>query len=59
VVAGRDNNILYLPLNGSAPPNALPPMSQLPSVKSSAPADSSSNATGERPARAEGREGGR
>jgi membrane protease subunit HflK len=56
VVAGRDNNILYLPLNGSAP-NALPPVSQLPSVKSSAPADAGNN--DERPARAEGREGGR
>ncbi len=57
VMAGRDNNILYLPLNGSTPPNALPPLSQLPSVKSSAPADSS--ASDERPARADGREGGR
>ena len=59
VLAGRDNNILYLPLNGATPPNALPPLSQLPAVKSSAPADSGNNASGERPARAEGREGGR
>jgi membrane protease subunit HflK len=59
VMAGRDNNILYLPLNGSTPPGALPPLTQLPSVKPSAPADSSNNASGERPARADGREGGR
>ena len=60
VVAGRDNNILYLPLNGSAPPNAAAvPCRSCLRLKSSAPADSSSNATGERPARAEGREGGR
>ena len=58
VIAGRDNNILYLPLNGSGPNNALPPVSQLPSVKSSAPAGAG-NPADERPARSEGREGGR
>lgn len=54
VLSGRDNNILYLPLNGSAPPSALPPLSQLPSVKSSSPPEPTTNA-GERPARGEGR----
>jgi len=61
VMTGRNNNILYLPLNGSSAPSAVPPMSQMPSVKSSAPAGSSdaNNDLGERPARAGGREGGR
>ena len=59
VLAGRDNNILYLPLNGSTLPSPLPPLSQLPSVKSSAPAGSTDNDPGARPARADGREGGR
>lgn len=59
VIAGRDNNILYLPLNGASAPGLLPP-SQLPAMKSSASADSANNdIQGERPARAEGREGGR
>jgi membrane protease subunit HflK len=36
VLAGRNNNILYLPLNGAQAPNAAAPVTQLPSVKSSA-----------------------
>ncbi len=54
VLAGRNNNILYLPLNGAQAPSAVPPTTQLPSVKSSAP-----SADDERPARATGREGSR
>ena len=55
VLAGRNNNILYLPLNGAqAPANAAPPVTQLPGVKSSPPA-----AGDERPDRGVGREGGR
>jgi len=54
VLAGRNNNILYLPLNGAqAPANSVPPVTQLPPVKSSAPAND------ERPERSDGREGGR
>jgi membrane protease subunit HflK len=57
VLSGRNNNILYLPLNGaSAPASAMPPLTQLPSVKSSAPAATDDQ---ERPARGAGREGGR
>jgi membrane protease subunit HflK len=55
VLAGRNNNILYLPLNGAQAPSAVPPVTQLPSVKSSAPAA----ADEERPGRSTGREGGR
>jgi len=55
VLSGRNNNILYLPLNGAAAPSALPPATQLPAVKSGAPAASDE----ERPARGTGREGGR
>ena len=55
VLSGRNNNILYLPLNGAnAPVGGAVPATQLPSVKSSAPA-----ADEERPARATGREGSR
>ena len=58
VLAGRDNNILYLPLNGSAPTSSVAPLSQLPSVRSSAPAPATNNnQADERPARADGREG--
>lgn len=56
VMAGRDNNILYLPING-ANPAALPP-TPLPSMKSSAPVEPSTNNEG-RSERASGREGGR
>ena len=60
VLAGRDNNILYLPLNGAAAVGPVPPVSQLPSVKSSAPADSGKTENDdERPVRADGRERGR
>jgi membrane protease subunit HflK len=55
VLSGRNNNILYLPLNGAQAPAAVPPVTQLPSVKAGAPAD----AGDERPARSIGREGGR
>jgi len=55
VLAGRNNNILYLPLNGAQAPSAVPPMTQLPSVKSTAPASSDE----ERADRGTGREGGR
>lgn len=55
VLSGRNNNILYLPLNGAGAPSTVPPITQLPSVKSSAPAA----ADEERPARSAGREGGR
>jgi len=54
VLAGRNNNILYLPLNGAQAPSAVPPATQLPPVKSTAPA-----AEEERPDRGLGREGGR
>jgi hypothetical protein len=57
VMTGRNNNILYLPLNGSAAPSAVPPVSQLPSVRASA-ADAPPSEP-ERPARATGREGTR
>lgn len=54
VMAGRNNNILYLPLNGAtAPAGAALPATQLPPVKASVPADE------ERPGRGLGREGGR
>jgi membrane protease subunit HflK len=56
VLAGRNNNILYLPLNGAQAPSAVPPVTQLPSVKSGAAAGAGD---GERPARSTGREGGR
>jgi modulator of FtsH protease HflK len=58
VVAGRDNNILYLPLGSGAPNGsaAAAPISQLPSVKASADA---ADDTGTRPARSAGRERGR
>jgi membrane protease subunit HflK len=55
VLAGRNNNILYLPLNGAQAPSAVPPVTQLPSVKSTAPASSDE----ERADRGTGREGGR
>jgi membrane protease subunit HflK len=54
VMTGRNNNILYLPLNGAGAPPGGPPVTQLPPVKS-APAPSDE----ERPARGAGREGGR
>jgi membrane protease subunit HflK len=57
VLAGRGNNILYLPLNGAGAPSAVPPVSQLPSVRASA-ADAPPSEP-ERPARAAGREGTR
>ena len=63
VVAGRDNNILYLPINaGSAPvaPVTAPLTQLLPTVKSTAPAAAdASKDTPERAERADGREGGR
>jgi membrane protease subunit HflK len=52
VMAGRDNNILYLPMNGSAAPAPLPPLTQLPSVKAG-PAPAA--AEPERPTRGSGR----
>ena len=63
VIAGRDNNVLYLPLNGApASSAAMAPLSQLPSVRSTpgtaAPGTTDSNPD-QRPARAEGREPGR
>jgi membrane protease subunit HflK len=64
VIAGRDNNVLYLPLNGaSAAPAALPSLTPqlLPTIKStpSTPADSNTD-TPERAPRGDGRaEGGR
>ena len=57
VLAGRDNNILYLPLNGAT--GAMPPLSQLPSVKSSPQGPSNEAGPDARPARADGREPGR
>jgi membrane protease subunit HflK len=55
VIAGRNNNILYLPLNGASPPGgAALPATQLPPVKANGPAQED-----ERPGRALGREGGR
>lgn len=59
VMAGRDNNILYLPINGVNP--AVPPLTPLPSIKSSTPAEPSTNneSRNERTPRADGREGGR
>ncbi len=59
VLSGRDNNILYLPLNNASPAGHLPPLSQLPSVKSSPQADSADTDPGTRPARADGRDLGR
>lgn len=58
VVAGRDNNILYLPLGAGAPTGsaAAAPISQLPAVRASA-ADAEESDT--RPARGTGRERGR
>jgi membrane protease subunit HflK len=56
VLAGRNNNILYLPLNGAqAPAGGIAPTTQLPAVKSSA----SPAPDDERPDRSAGREGGR
>ena len=52
VMAGRDNNILYLPLNGGSG-GAQPPLTQLPAVKA---ATSDSTQPAERPERAVGRE---
>jgi len=59
VVAGRDNNILYLPLGAGAPNGsaAAAPISQLPSVKASAAG--AADDSGTRPARGTGRERGR
>jgi membrane protease subunit HflK len=55
VIAGRNNNILYLPLNGASPPGgAALPATQLPPVKASGPVSGD-----ERPGRESGREGGR
>lgn len=53
VMAGRDNNILYLPLNGTPAAGAQPPLSTLPAVKA---AMSDSPQPAERPDRATGRE---
>jgi membrane protease subunit HflK len=55
VMSGRNNNILYLPLNGaSAPAGGAVPATQLPPVKANGPMSGE-----ERPARESGREGGR
>jgi membrane protease subunit HflK len=61
VMAGRDNNILYLPLGSGAPTGsaAAAPISQLPSVRASAADAAADEGTGTRPARATGRERGR
>jgi len=56
VLSGKNNNILYLPLNGAQAPSGVAPVTQLPSVKSGAPAGSGDE---ERPGRSLGREGGR
>lgn len=53
VMAGRDNNILYLPLNGTSAAGTQPPLSTLPAVKA---ATSDSTQPAERPDRATGRE---
>jgi membrane protease subunit HflK len=58
VLAGRNNNILYLPLNGAGAPSAVPPVTQMPPVRSSAPSAGAMDDE-ERPARGAGREGGR
>ncbi|MEO8161856.1 MAG: FtsH protease activity modulator HflK [Arenimonas sp.] len=55
VLSGRNNNILYLPLNGASAPSAAAPVTQLPSVKSTLPTAADDG----RPARGAGREGGR
>jgi membrane protease subunit HflK len=54
VLAGRDNNILYLPLNGAGAPSTVPPVTQLPPVRST----STPSAEGQRPPRGS-REGNR
>jgi len=59
VIAGRDNNILYLPLANGAAPAPLPPVSQLPTVKATGEGTTDSDAAATRPARGTGRERGR
>ena len=63
VIAGRDNNILYLPLGQGAPNGAAAaaPMSQLPAVKAAngGQATDDEDDAGTRPARGTGRERGR
>ena len=62
VIAGRDNNILYLPLGQGAPNGAAAaaPMSQLPAVKAANGGQSTDeDDAGTRPARGTGRERGR
>ena len=51
VMAGRDNNILYLPMTGGAGQAPLPPLTQLPSVKAT-PAPAAAET--ERPTRGSG-----
>ena len=53
VMAGRDNNVLYLPMNGSGAAGAQPPISTLPAVKA---ATTDSTEPTERAERATGRE---
>ena len=52
VMAGRDNNILYLPMTGGAGQAPLPPLTQLPTVKAT-PAPAAAET--ERPTRGSGR----
>ncbi|KFN41355.1 FtsH protease activity modulator HflK [Arenimonas oryziterrae] len=57
VLAGRDNNILYLPLNGANGTAPMPPVTQLPGVKATPDPADSNDAASLRPARPAGREG--
>jgi membrane protease subunit HflK len=54
VLSGRDNNVLYLPLDGSAVPAAPPPVTQLPPVRPTTDATSAPATRSPRPARGEG-----
>jgi membrane protease subunit HflK len=56
VIAGRDNNILYLPMDGAPAGAAAPVAPMVPAVKATTP---STESRPEREPRAEGREGSR
>ncbi|HMB57156.1 MAG TPA: FtsH protease activity modulator HflK [Arenimonas sp.] len=59
VLAGRDNNILYLPINAAGGASSAPPVTKLPAVKAVSADPGADNAGDVRPERPTGREGSR
>jgi len=59
VIASRNNNVFYLPLQGTGAPST-PPVSQLAPIRAAAPTAADAPASDDaRPARADGRTEGR